>query len=109
MTVLELEHTLDDLTRRIVREFHPDRIVLFGSRARGTATAESDLDILVIMPVEGSVRDTACAIGAALSDRMFSLDLIVMTPEQYSRQKELQGTIANEAAHDGRILYERIA
>lgn len=109
MTPQELNTILDQMAQRIVRRFDPERIVLFGSFARGMATIDSDVDLLVVLPVEGSTREAACAIDAALSDRTLPLDLIVLTPEQFERQKSRIGTIAWEAIREGKVLYERAA
>jgi predicted nucleotidyltransferase len=49
------EQTVDRIVRRIVEAVHPLRIILFGSRARGDARPDSDLDLLVVMP-EGTHR-----------------------------------------------------
>jgi predicted nucleotidyltransferase len=48
------EETLAEITRRLVDGFHPDKIILFGSQARGTADERSDIDILIICPVKGN-------------------------------------------------------
>lgn len=53
------------MTNRIAKRFKPDKIVLFGSHARGTAGPDSDVDLLVIMPVSGSKRKTQVAIRCA--------------------------------------------
>ncbi|HNT36839.1 MAG TPA: nucleotidyltransferase domain-containing protein [bacterium] len=109
MTAQEVQDTIEKMAQRIAQQFDPDLIVLFGSYAKGIATLDSDLDILVVLPVEGSVRQTACAIDALLSDRVLPVDLIVLTPEQFERQKDRSGTIACEAVREGKIIYERAA
>ncbi len=48
-------------------------------------------------------------IDLALSDRALPLDLLVVTPEKFSRQSELVGTLVREAAREGRVIYERAA
>jgi predicted nucleotidyltransferase len=48
----------DRMVRRIVRRFHPVKIILFGSQARGMATADSDVDLLVILPVKRPAKCT---------------------------------------------------
>jgi len=100
---------IEEAVRRIVNHFHPERIILFGSAARGATTPDSDLDILVVMPVEGSQRKKAGEIDLALADRTIPLDLIVVTPEQFDHQKDLIGTIVREAAREGKLLYDRAA
>ena len=100
---------LDEMVQRIVTRFHPDRIILFGSYAKGTPTADRDLDILIVMPVEGSRRSKANEIDLALSDRTIPLDVIVVTPDQFEHQKDAIGTIVRAAVREGRTIYERAA
>ena len=102
-------HALDEMVQRIVRRFHPDRIILFGSHANGEPTDDSDLDILVVMAVEGSRRGKANEIDLALADRAVPIDVIVVTPGQFERQKDVIGTIVREAAREGKVVYERAA
>lgn len=109
MTKAEIQDVLDDMTRRIVERFHPDKIIVFGSYVRGEHTENSDLDILIVMPVEGSRRKRANEIDLTLADRVVPMDLIVVTPEQFDRQKDVIGTIVREAVRDGRVIYERAA
>ena len=105
----ELKTILDQTVNRIVENFHPDKIILFGSFAKGVTTADSDIDLLIVMSVESSCRSKANEIDLSLSDRTVPMDLIVITPNQYDEQKEMVGTVIFEAAHEGRILYERAA
>lgn len=109
MTKAEIQDAIDEMTRRIVDHFHPDRIILFGSYVKGEPNDDSDLDILIVMPVEGSRRMKANEIDLALADRLVPMDLIVVTPEQFDRQKDMVGTIVREAVRDGRVIYERAA
>ncbi|MBN1675383.1 MAG: nucleotidyltransferase domain-containing protein [Kiritimatiellae bacterium] len=109
MTQTQIQEVLDETVRRIVDRFHPDRIILFGSYAKGQPTQDSDLDILIVLNVEGSIRGKANEIDLALADRTVPMDLIVVTPEQFERQKRTIGTIVREAAQEGRVIYERAA
>jgi predicted nucleotidyltransferase len=95
------------MVRRIVSRFHPDRIILFGSQARGDAGPDSDVDLLVVMPVEGSKREKAVEIGVALHGIRLPKDIIVTTPEEFEWRKEVAGTIERPAATEGRVLYAR--
>nr|VFJ67893.1 MAG: Nucleotidyltransferase domain-containing protein [Candidatus Kentron sp. FM]VFJ68416.1 MAG: Nucleotidyltransferase domain-containing protein [Candidatus Kentron sp. FM]VFK16850.1 MAG: Nucleotidyltransferase domain-containing protein [Candidatus Kentron sp. FM] len=96
---------LDDMVHRIVDGFHPDRIILFGSHARGDAIPESDVDLLVVMPVAGSRRRLAVEIGVALADVPIPKDVVVTTPEDFAWRKDVTGTVEYPAAHEGRVLY----
>lgn len=96
------------MVQRIAERFAPRAIVLFGSHARGTATAESDVDLLVVMPVTGSRRQVANAIDRALDDRRLPVDIVVMTPEQVARDRHVVGTLARPALAEGRLLYGQL-
>lgn len=97
------------MVTRIVERFQPDRIILFGSYANGEPTPDSDLDLLIVMPVEGSGRNKANEIDLALADRTIPLDVLVVTPQQFENQKDVIGSIVREAVREGRTVYERAA
>ena len=102
-----LEWIIKEMVERIVHRFHPERIILFGSVARGESGPDSDVDLLVVMPVEGSRREKAVEVGVAVNDLPVSKDIIVTTPEDFEWRKELVGTIERPAAREGRLLYAR--
>ena len=91
----------------IVAQFQPEKIILFGSHARGAVTADSDVDLLVIMAVEGSKRAKQLEIRAAVHNVRVPKDIIVTRPEEFQWRKDIIGTIEQPAAHEGRILYAR--
>jgi predicted nucleotidyltransferase len=95
------------MVRRIVAEFAPDRVILFGSRATGTSRADSDVDLLVVMPVRDSKRRTAVEIGVALHDFAVPKDIVVSTPAEFAWRKDVAGTIEYPAARDGKVLYAK--
>src|SRR5438067_6234752 len=79
------------IVKCIVKKFAPERIILFGSQARGDAGPDSDVDLLVVMPVEGSVREKRLEISLALPDLPVSVDVIVTTPEKFAWRKDVVG------------------
>jgi predicted nucleotidyltransferase len=97
---------LDDAIKKIVEQFCPAKVILFGSYARGSAGPDSDVDLLVVMEVKGSKRRQAVEIDLALSDRTFPLDLIVVTPEELEKYQDVIGHILYPAIREGRVLYE---
>lgn len=101
--------SLDGIIQRIVTRFQPERVILFGSHAVGGATDDSDLDLLIVMPVETTRRSKANEIDLALADRLVPLDIVVVTPEQFEQQKDLLGTLVHEAVEQGRVVYDRAA
>ena len=96
-----------EMVDRIVREFRPERIILFGSHARGEGGPHSDVDLLVVMQVKGSRRQARLAIRRALHDIPMPKDIVVTTPEDFEWRKEVAGTIERPAAQQGEVLYAR--
>jgi predicted nucleotidyltransferase len=92
--------------RRIAERFHPHKIILFGSYAYGQPHAESDVDLLVIMPTRNAI-DQAIRIELAF-ERTFSLDVHVRTPYQM-KQGLKEGDcdwFLREIMEKGKVLYE---
>ena len=98
---------IQQMVRRIVRRFHPERIILFGSHARGEAGPDSDVDLLVVMPFLGSKREKQLEIRLALRNIHVPKDIMVTTPEEFQWRKEVPGTIERPAAREGKVLYAR--
>lgn len=92
---------------RIVARFDPEQIILFGSHARGEGTPNSDVDLLIVMPVEGSKRAKRLEIRAAVREVRVPKDIIVSTPEEFQWRKDVVGTIEHPAVREGKILYAR--
>ena len=98
---------IQEMVRRIVERFQPERIILFGSHARGAARADSDVDLLVVMPVSGSRRAQRLKIRTALSGIGVAKDIVLVTPEEIEQYRDLVGTIIRPALREGKVLYER--
>ena len=103
------QQIIDEMVRRIVGRFDPEKIILFGSHARGTGGPDSDADLLVVMRVSGSKRQAAVEIDLALAGVGLSKDVIVVTPEEVERYRDTVGTIIYPALREGKVLYERAA
>jgi len=98
---------IDKMVERIVAQFQPEKIILFGSHARGDAEPDSDVDLLIVMPVQGSKRAKRVEIGVALHDIPVAKDILLTTPEEFEWRKEIAGTIERPAVREGQILYDR--
>jgi predicted nucleotidyltransferase len=111
MTKLRMRETRQEEIKKmvelIVERFHPEKVILFGSHARGEAGPDSDVDLLVVMPVRGSRREKAVQIGVALQDIRVPKDIIVTTPENFEWRKGIPGTIERPADREGMVLYAR--
>ena len=98
---------LEHIVKRIVEAVDPHRIYLFGSRARGDATQESDFDLVVVADMEGRRIDRAVEIHGLFPRRDFSLDVFVFNPEEFELQSKLLSSVSWNAQHEGKVLYER--
>ena len=103
---LSPEH-LRDVTERIVDQFHPRRVVLFGSHARGGAGRDSDLDLFVEMETDARPPERAARVAALFGLRRWSLDVVVYTPQEVERLRGVRGTLLSQIEADGQVLYER--
>jgi predicted nucleotidyltransferase len=101
--------TIAEMVRRIVERFHPERIILFGSHARGTAAPNSDVDLLVVMQPQGSKRRRAVEIHGLLAGMGIPKDVIVVTPEEFEAYRDAPGTVIRTAWQEGKILHDRAA
>lgn len=101
------ENKLRTAAQRLADRFDPDRIILFGSQARGTATEHSDVDLLVVCDCEGRRHQLMVDMNKSLYGLGFAKDIIVMTPKEFDLDKQIPGTVARPAALEGRVLYER--
>lgn len=99
---------IQDLADRIADEYHPDKVILFGSRAYGTPGPDSDVDLLVILPFEGKSFHKSLEILNYLDVR-FPLDLIARRPDDTERRYREGDPLIREALDRGKLLYERHA
>jgi len=97
---------LDEVTRRIVESVRPQRVLLFGSAARGRMSKDSDLDMLVVMRKSVHRRQIAQRIYSNLHGTGIAVDIIVATEKDLEKYGERAGTILKSALQEGRVLYE---
>jgi predicted nucleotidyltransferase len=99
------EQILSEVTKRLVTNFKPNKIILFGSRARGTSDSRSDYDLLVVCPLHDKRRNMMVAMSRALRGLNMARDIVLLTPEEFERDIHIPGTIARPAWKEGRVLY----
>jgi len=103
--------TIDDkliryVTDTIVEHFHPRRIILFGSHARGDAHPDSDLDLLIEMETELPFYERIIEVDSIFGLRSWPMDILVYTPAEMQRERSKVFSIAKIADHEGKVLYE---
>ena len=96
---------VQELAETIRRDFHPQKIVLFGSWAWGTPTEDSDVDLLVVLPFDGKPWRMASTIRERIQARC-PLDLLVRTPDQVQSRLALNDSFMTDILTRGKVLYE---
>jgi uncharacterized protein len=94
------------MTERIVARFHPEKIILFGSFARGDAQPDSDVDLLVVLRDVKDKHEDAVAVRRILADLPVAKDIVVTTPEEIALRGNMPGDVLRPALREGRMLYE---
>jgi predicted nucleotidyltransferase len=101
------QDVMDRVIETISAAFHPRRIVVFGSQARGDADADSDLDLLVEMETAVSRREQARRIRRVFDPYPCPMDIVVYTPAEVERWAQAPASLVATALREGRIVYER--
>jgi len=96
---------INNVVRKIVNNFHPERIILFGSYANDTHKEDSDLDLIVIWNTDLNVHKRKLLLSKLFPMRNFSLDIFAYTEKEEQKFKNIPGTILYEAIHNGKIIY----
>jgi len=102
---MNIHAKIENLCQQIVENFNPQKIILFGSHAYGKPNADSDVDLLVVMPFEGSDSQKAVEILLNL-EKTVPLDLLVRTSEQIRERIEMEDFFMREIIEQGKVLYE---
>lgn len=99
----------DPVVERVVKiiaeAIHPQKIILFGSRAMGTARPDSDLDLVVVYAGKKSKRQVKLDIHRLMEPESPPIDLFVLSPEELLRQRHVANTLAREVAERGVTIY----
>ena len=102
------KRTLDEIIRRVVEVAHPDRIVMFGSVARGQMGPNSDIDLLVIKSGDyhrGRLTEEIYMNFFNLSSRRPAVDVVVVTPEGVERYRNSHAVVICPAMKEGKVVY----
>ncbi|MBM4046532.1 MAG: nucleotidyltransferase domain-containing protein [Planctomycetes bacterium] len=96
-----------DIVQKIVAAFHPRRIILFGSRARGEQRADSDVDLFVEMESNDRPIQRRLRIRELFWPQWWGMDLLVLTPQEVARQRHSHASLVPVIEKEGKLLYER--
>ena len=97
---------INKIVQTIVDGFAPDKIILFGSYANGTANAESDVDLLIVKETSEKPNKRAISLYRLFPNYNVALDILVYTPDEYSRYCTQLNNISFFATKTGKVIYE---
>jgi predicted nucleotidyltransferase len=89
-----------------VEQFHPQRLILFGSRARGEARRDSDFDLLIIAPSNEPRWQRAVPVYRALAGLGVPKDIVWWTPDEVAAWQDVKSHFITTALREGRVLHE---
>ena len=99
------EELIREIKDRIVGTVHPDKIIIFGSYAYGKPTKDSDLDLLVIMPSDEPMHKRVLPIRKLLRDFHIPKDIIVYTPDEVEKWKNVTNAFITSIMKKGKVIY----
>jgi uncharacterized protein len=102
---METEAQLAEIVARLTAVARPARVILFGSLATGEATADSDVDLLVLFAQVDDPRSESVRLRRALRGLGAAVDVIVMPEARFEETKRVVGTVAYPADKYGRVIY----
>lgn len=103
----DIRDDLDWLVGRIRDGYEPEKIILFGSLARGDTHEYSDIDLIIVRDTEASYGERVKALTPLLRERLVAADIIIYSLREYEEAREQDKPFLREAERDGIILYER--
>lgn len=105
MTKQVFQKELDNITRQIINKYKPEKIILFGSLARGDFNQDSDVDLLII---KRTAKDRIERIQqlSSLIDRRLALEAIIFTPKELEMRLKLGDFFLKEILREGKVIYE---
>lgn len=100
------QEMLDDVVTRLVDALHPERIYLFGSHARGDPHADSDIDLLVVVPEsDQSPYDRDDRAYTALSGCLAPVEVMVFTHDEMARRANVRTSLPSTVMRKGKVIY----
>lgn len=97
---------LAEAVRRLVLVARPEKIILFGSHARGDATRDSDADLLIVETETPNAVAESVRLRRALKGLALPADVVVVSRDKFAYWQDTPGSLYYEASHEGQVLYE---
>jgi len=106
ITQQEVRQKIGEITNKIVKEFQPEKIILFGSWAWGEPGPDSDVDLFIIKETENT-RELAREIDGSIFPRPFPIDILVYTLKQVEKRKTMRDFFIKDILEKGKTLYAK--
>ncbi len=101
-----IDELIGEATRLLVKAAQPEKIILFGSYARGDFTEESDLDFLIILPTVVDRFEDIVLLRLVLRDIPMAIDVIVYSRADVDEQQHVRRTMLYHVLREGRVVYD---
>ena len=101
------QQSINDIVQRLKTQLKPVKVILFGSYASGTARDDSDIDLLIVADTDLPPVERFALVSRMLADFPVAFDIIVKTPEEYNRWRNIVNDIVYFADKYGQVLYEQ--
>jgi HEPN domain-containing protein/predicted nucleotidyltransferase len=99
--------TVEDVTRRLIEYYEPDRVILYGSYGTPLSKKDSDIDLFIIKDTKKQPIERRIEVESLLSDRLLPLDIMIYTPQEVRFLFEIGSPFIEEVMENGRLLYMR--
>ena len=100
------EEQIQEIVQKIVEGYQPEKIILFGSYANGTPTEDSDLDLLIVKEVKEHKLERGRVVRKLLRGSLVPIDILVYTPSELNKWKDLPVAFEQEVLRTGKLVYE---
>ena len=97
--------TINEIKRKILSKYPLEKIILFGSQATGKADMKSDVDLLLVMNNPKNKFRLMDQITSDLLSLNYAFDVIILSLDEFDRDKKYPGTVARYASQEGIVLY----
>jgi predicted nucleotidyltransferase len=104
---ISVGRSLRPAIQKIVDELNPEKIILFGSYAYGKPTPHSDVDLLIILKTNASLKERSWMVSRLLLPRPFPVDILVKTPKEIEKAFKSGDFFLREILERGKVLYEQ--
>ena len=106
-TAMTVDEVVERMVQRIVSGFSPEKIILFGSQARGDARPDSDVDLLVVLSACENRKAVTISMMKSVADLPIGKDIVVTTTRELETRGKLASTVLYPAIREGRVVYAR--